>query len=65
MPVIPDRLVTCPEAPVAPTAEGTMASEDAIFKTRLAEAYIVCRERNATIADILTEYRDVFADDLQ
>jgi hypothetical protein len=64
LPLIPDRLLECPEAPFAPTEEGSTAKDDNVFKADLAAALKVCQDRNATIGDILSAYKETYKEEL-
>ncbi|TFZ81575.1 hypothetical protein E4680_11780 [Candidatus Macondimonas diazotrophica] len=64
LPEIPDRLLTCPEVPLAPVGEDTDAKDDSIWKVALVEAYKTCRERNEAIGDILRGFEKTFEDEL-
>ena len=64
LPLVPERLLECPEVPFAPTEEGSTAKDDNLFKTELATALKVCRERNATIGDILSAYKETYKEEL-
>jgi hypothetical protein len=64
-PTIPDRLLECPDPELrAPTGEGATDKDENLFKVDLAMAFKVCKDRNATIAEILSEFERTFAEEL-